>query len=122
MKKFAMLTSLMIAVVGSYVFAATKGDSPGWGQYGKVEILTTATLVFTNTSGRNAFAIVNNGPNTIWCGFDTSVLTTTGFPIFAAGALSIDMTSANVTESSLYCIATSAAQVAPANTRWIQVK
>lgn len=108
---------------GLVVHSAPKGDSPSKAKHGAVQIATaSATQVFTGVPGRNAFAIYNNGPNTIWCGWTSAVTTATGFPVASGSALSIDITYENSGSPNFYCIASTALQVSPTDTRWIQVK
>ena len=107
----------------SIAFAATKGDGPAKATYGAVSVLNSAaTKVFTGMIGRNAFAIFNHGPNTIWCGWKSNVTTATGFPVIAEATLGIDLVYNGTGDTDFYCIASSADQATPLDTRWIQVK
>lgn len=124
-KHVAVLVGLTVACMGAMAFAATKGDPQPKATNGAVLVLNSAaTQIFTSSTGmvgRNAFALYNNGPNTIWCGWKSNVTTATGFPVTAGGALSVDLVSLDAAQT-LYCIASTADQVSPADTRWIQVK
>lgn len=126
MKKLLMSLGIvsMLAVFVQYsALAATKGDLPPKARNGAVQIATASpTKVFTGLSGRNAFNIYNNGPNTLWCGFVSNVTNTTGYPVAAGASLGIDMAYHDIGDQDFYCIADTALQVSPADTRWIQVK
>lgn len=110
--------SLLTLVWAFSAQSAVPGASPGSGTYGATNILASAaTKVFTKMSSRNAFNIQNKGPNSIYCGFDSAVTTSTGTEVTSGSQLAID-----VTGSEVYCIAATADQSSPSNTRWIQVK
>lgn len=132
-----MLFVIALVVIGIEVIskadAATKGDPQPAASYGAVNVLTgSATKVPTTTmSNRNAIGITNLGPNTIYCGWNTTVTTATGFPVIANASLSVDIVA--VTQNAkpgtvgavapqLYCIAASADQTSPSNTRYIEVR
>ena len=122
----SLVVSLALLVGTVYTLlpaeAAVKGDTPK-GTHGAVAVATAAsTKVFTGMIGRNAFAIYNNGPNTIWCGFSSVVTTATGFPVVSLGSLSIHVVYNGAGDKAFYCIASTALQVTPADTRWIQIK
>ena len=104
--------------------AATPGSVPSAGKYGAVNVLASAPVrILPCFNGQNAVALFNNGPNTIWCGFDSAVATTSGFPVLSSGFVAIDITSGCVDSSpGLFCIASTADQVAPANTRFMAVR
>lgn len=116
--------------------AATPGDKTPKATYGNVQVAsfdggtasadggTYPTKIFTGITGRNAFSIYNNGPVTVYCGFDRSVTPSTGFPVAAGATLSIDLVYNASGDKDLYCIGTAGTrdQDAPADTRWIQVK
>lgn len=128
MKWYTRLTAAL-AIIGLTIIlgrearGATHGDMPDKGTFGAVQVINlNSTKVFTGLLGRNAFAVFNNGPNTIWCGFRSSVTTSTGFPVPAATSLSVDLTYSGSGSVDLYCIASTADQSSPADTRWIQVK
>lgn len=112
--------AVMVAITA---MAGIKGDTPE-GHYGAVNVLQTATKVPTTCHNRNGWAAFNLGPNTIYCGFDNSVATTTGFPVLTNTPLSMDLVcakgiSANV---DIWCIAATADQSSPANTRYIEAR
>lgn len=119
------ITAFAIGVVlglAGVVVAAPKGDPLPRASFGAVNIATaTATKVFTGLDSRNSFGVYNNGPNTIWCGWASNVTSNTGFPITAGSFLSVDVVW-QIGGQDFYCIASSADQTSPANTRWIQVK
>lgn len=113
----------MALVLALAAYGATKGDLPSKVTFGAVQVLTaSATKVFTGMPGRNAFSLYNNGPNTLWCGNRSSVTTSTGFPVPAGASLSIDLAYHDSGDSDFYCIASTADQASPADTRWLQVK
>lgn len=51
------------------------------GAYGAVTVSTTATLIRAANSARNSLKITNVSTETVYIGFDSSVTTSTGFPI-----------------------------------------
>lgn len=113
---------VVVGLWGLFAFGATKGDRPK-ARHGAVAVATaSATKVFTAMPGRNAFIIFNNGPNTEWCGFDSSVTNVTGFPVAAGASLSVDIVYQASGDPDFYCRADTALQVSPADTRWIQVQ
>lgn len=121
--RIAVLTMVVI-LGGVLLMGATHGDTPPKSMYGAVAVdsAAPATKIFTGMSGRNAFSIYNNGPNTIWCGFDSSVTNVTGTPVRTLTALAIDLTYTGSGDKDFYCRADTALQVSPADTRWLQVK
>ena len=129
-KRFETLVLTMLAVVmivaGTMGYAATPGDKLPAASAGAVNILNSAaTLVFSSSTvlrSRNAFAVYNHGPNTVWCGWKNNVSNTTGFPITAEATLSVDLVFNAGDTVNFYCISDSADQTSPLNTRWIQVK
>lgn len=125
----AVILGLLIGGVSGYgllAHGAVKGDQLPKASNGAVQILNSAaTLVFTSSTqltNRNAFALYNNGPNTIWCGWKSNVTSSTGFPVPASATLAVDLVAISASDANLYCIASTADQVSPADTRWIQVK
>src|SRR5689334_2095583 len=118
------LTVLAVGLVGTATMAAVHGDNPAKFSVQAVNVLNNAaTLVPTaNLSSRNAISIFNNGPNTIWCGDKSSVTTSTGYPILAGTQLGIDLVAQGTTSPTIYCIASTADQSSPANTRVMEVK
>lgn len=114
--------------------AATKGDGPPKARSGASQIAAydagtfsqdggaQPTKVFTALPGRNTFAIYNNGLATMYCSWSSNVTPSNGFPILAAGFLSVDITYNGSGDQDFYCIQTGADQFSPADTRWIQVK
>ncbi len=121
---------LALGVIGfGEATAATKGDQGPKANGGATQILVvdggtaiTATKVFTGIPGRNAFAVFNNGPQTIYCGWSTAVNEFTGFPVIAASSLSIDMVWNASGDKDFYCTTVTVNQASPLDTRWIQVK
>lgn len=120
----AVVVGVSLALSVPLVHAATKGDPLPKATNGAIQVATASpTQMFPAPRfmpGRNAFSLYNNGPNTIWCGWTSAVTTATGFPVTAGGSLSVDLVTNG--SDSLYCIASTALQVTPADTRWIQVK
>lgn len=113
--------------VGDVVLNAPVGDQGPKGTYGATQVaFASATAVFTIATtalpGRNAFNVYNHGPNTIWCGFDSSVTNVTGTPIAAETSLAIDMVWLNSSNKTFWCRADTAIQVTPLDTRWLQVR
>lgn len=115
-------------VIRATAHAAPKGDGPSKATNGATDVAATATAMWTTgtggtvLSGRNAFAIYNNGTQIIYCGWSSAVTTATGFPVGVNSSLSIDVVYNGTGDKMLYCINASGSQSSPANTRWIQVK
>lgn len=127
-KLYVFLAAVFVGALGGVAFAAPIGDPEPKGANGAVAVDTTATPVPALASimkRRNSIAIFNNGPNPIFCGWSSAVTTGTGFPIAAGGSLSVDVRYATGTNGTsapaLYCI-TTVLQVAPADTRYFEVK
>ncbi len=132
--RWAMLG--LIALTAILATAATPGDKTPKATYGTVQVASYdggsaaadggvyPTKIFTGLPGRNAYAIFNNGPVTVYCGFDKSITPSTGFPVAAGSSLSIDLVWNASGDKDLYCIGPAATrdQDAPSDTRWIQVK
>lgn len=118
----ATLAAMLAFIAPSY--GAVKGDPTPKLTVGTVTVLSSAgTLVPTsNLLGRNAISIFNNGPNTIWCSEKSTVTTSTGYPILANTQLGIDVVAQASSAPTIYCIASTADQVSPANTRVMEVK
>lgn len=117
-------TALML-LVSALAWSAVKGDQLAKGRVTAVSVLSSAATLVPTTpmKGRNAISIYNNGPNTIWCGFTSTVTTATGYPIPTLTSLGIDITCANVnTCPSVYCRASTADQASPADTRIIEAE
>lgn len=126
--KTAIIAGAILAVLGIpfgvMSVAAVKGDPLSKGNFGAVNVLNSAATAIpaTNLKSRNAISIYNNGPNTIWCGFRSNVTSTTGYPVASARALSLDIVSMDDGAPVIYCIADTADQASPANTRFLEVK
>lgn len=119
-----MIIVALVALVAATAYAAVRSDLPGQIFNGAVQV-TTAAAVKVPTScakARNAIAIYNNGPNTIWCGGTAAVSNTTGFPIATTTMLSIDVACNADGSAALWCISDTADQSSPNDTRWIEVK
>lgn len=133
-KSAVVIAILGMLVIGAACFnasAATPGDRTPRGAYGAVNVLmddggtNVATLVFsTPLITRNAFAIANEGPNKIWCGWNKAVSSTTGFPVAAGASLSVDIVYNGSGDPALYCVTGTAAvnQASPNNTRFLEVR
>lgn len=74
----------------------------------------TATAMPTAATAKS-FTFFNAGPNSVYCGFDNTVTTSTGFPIGSGQGATFDFAAAN---QQLYCLST-ALQVAGAGTRTV---
>lgn len=79
---------------------------------------TALTSAFSQPIQRKNATIQNLGTTDIYLGFTSGVTTATGFKVPAGGVLSIDLGSA----PTLYCLAASADQVSPNNTRFMEVR
>lgn len=95
------------------------------GGYGKVAVLNTATAVpaaASSINGREGIALYNLGAATIYCGTDSSVTTSTGFPVPSLGSVTMALSynAAPAAGVVVYCIA-AVSQVSPADTRWLEV-
>lgn len=119
--RYILAVTATVGMVALMANAAPRGDTPK-SRYGAVDIQTTATLVFTGLLGRNSFSIQNKGPNSIYCGYDSVVTTATGTEVTTGSVLSVDLVFAGSGNQDVYCIAATANQASPANTRWMQVK
>ena len=127
MKK--LFIGLLLGLIGAVgvAGAAVIGDPMAAATNGAVAVATSATPVPAVASimlRRNGFAIFNNGPDPIFCGWSSAATTATGFPIAAGGSLSIDVRYQSTAASPgprLYCI-TTVLQVSPADTRYIEIK
>jgi L-ascorbate metabolism protein UlaG (beta-lactamase superfamily) len=115
---------LVVLLIALTAYAAVRSDRPGQVFYGVVNVTTAAAVkVPTNCArDRNSLAVFNNGPNTIYCGGDSAVLTTTGFPIGAGSQLAIDVACNADGSAAIWCISATADQASPANTRVIEVR
>ena len=49
--------------------------------YGAVSVISSATLIFSADNSRIGAVIYNNGANTVYIGFDSTVSTITGIPL-----------------------------------------
>lgn len=119
----AVLWLVGVAATVRVGLAAVPGDSQPGLAYGPVNVGVTATAIPAAPMGsRNALALVNLGPNTIYCGGDAAVTAATGFPIATGGVLGIDVGyDGQKVRPAIHCI-TSVLQVSPLNTRWMEVK
>ena len=119
------MIGFMALVVHQTANAAPPGERPSKATNGATDILSTATAMWsasTVLSGRNSFALYNNGTQIIYCGWTSAVTTATGFPVGVGSSLSVDVTYNGTGDKMLYCINASGDQSSPNNTRWIQVK
>lgn len=120
----ALFTAVLLAV--GYANAATKGDPVPAFKSGAVAIATASATLIPGMGSANAVLIQNLGPNAIYCG-PSSVTTATGVSVPAnGGTLSIDIVqfagSTTTIAPEIYCIAATALQVSPADTRYMRVK
>jgi hypothetical protein len=100
--------------------AAVHSDQPPKASYGATNVLNSAaTKAFTALLGRNTYSIQNLGPNDMFCGFDSAVTANTGTKVAASGGfMNIDIADGR----DIWCLASTADQTSPNNTRWMQVK
>lgn len=125
----SLLAIVAVMGIAAISYAATKGDASPAMKYGAVNILNSAATAVPDMAFANAVMIQNLGPNVIYCGSNSSVTSTTGVQVAASGGvLTIDIVqsppvsgSTTVTPS-LYCIAATADQTSPNNTRYIRVR
>jgi len=104
--------------------AAFPTDTLAAASYGAVQVNVTATAVPAAPMGaRNSMALVNLGPNDLYCGWDVNVTSATGFLVAKnGGTLSVDIYyDGQKQKPKLYCL-TSVLQVSPADTRYMEVK
>ena len=115
---------LVSALAAGLCVAAVPGDTAAYGRYGATQCDVTATLLYANQTGsRNAVSIQNLGPNAIYIGFDSSVTTATGTQVPASGgSLSVDLRMRPDGTPKIYCIAATALQVSPNDTRWMEIR
>ncbi|MDE2425710.1 MAG: hypothetical protein KGO96_07370 [Elusimicrobia bacterium] len=81
------------------------------GTYSEVLVGTSATLL-GGLANRKAISIFNNGPNTIYLGFDSSVTSSNGFPLSTNGEIDYKLSE----ETTVYAIC-SVAQISGGGTR-----
>lgn len=125
----ALLLGIGALLTFGYAVAATKGDPSPAMKYGAVNVLNSAATAIPNMAQANTVLVQNLGPNVIYCGSDNTVTTSTGIQVPASGGvMAIDIVqvppaygSTNVTPV-LYCIAATADQTSPSNTRYMRVK
>lgn len=96
--------------------------TPGKFRCAPVAVATAApTTVIAGSSEHNAWAIQNLGPNPIYCNGDSSIVVSTTNSVQVAangGFLTSDMFgSPNSSSDTIKCIAATALQVSPADTR-----
>jgi hypothetical protein len=121
MKRLFWLSALLFTVVAAVAYGQA-ASMPSYGG-GQIAVATTATAVpalYVGIAPRNGIGIMNLGPNDIFCGFTSTVTTLTGFPVKASGGYLGLTLGQNGSRGQVYCI-TSVLQVAPADTRWVEV-
>ena len=128
--------ALMISAVA---LAVQKGDTAVVPMFGTTCALmddggtAVATAMFatsTSMTGRNTILIANpsGSSGTVFCGWSSTVSSTTGMPVVAGGSLSIDITCGAADTAAncprLYCTTGSAVvnQTTPNCNRWMQVR
>ncbi len=127
MTRLRALLLLSAATVAAVAVGQQRSGTPPVDNYGNVAVGTTATVIpaFPSPS-RHGIALFNNGTATIFCGWDSSVTATNGFPVLAQSAASFQQPywpAGQVLPAAmgtLYCIA-AAAQTSPADTRWMEL-
>lgn len=126
----AVAAALGLAVVGYLAISpadAADAVDPAW-TYGAVQVTASpvSPLCFPTTglNSRAGILVTNLGPNTIYCGSDSSVTTATGTPVFTNEKFSVGISYRYGTTAGRVqvCCTTSALQVSPADTRWAQVR
>ena len=118
MKRLALL-----ALVAIPVLAAVPGDTAAYGRYGATQCNTTATLLYAGQIGaRNAISVQNLGPNAIYIGFDANVTVNTGTQVGPTNFLAVDIRGRSDGTPQIYCIAATALQVSPADSRWMEIR
>lgn len=119
--------ALGLAVVGYLAVSpadAADAVDPAW-TYGAAQVNTSATCFpATGMNSRAGLLITNLGPNTIYCGSDSSVTTATGTPVFTNEKFSVGISYRYGTTAGRVqaCCITTVLQVSPADTRWAQVR
>lgn len=58
--------------------------------YNTVTVATSATAILTAKNERRGMVIYNNGANTVYIGFDTSVTTSNGLPILPQSSFELN--------------------------------
>lgn len=115
-----LLTAALIAAIPPVAVLLAANPTPN-ASYGAVAVQTTPTLIGAPLNAREGVAAFNLGAATIYCGFDASVTTATGFPVPASGSLSLALGyNSSTSKKPVYCVA-AAAQTSPADTRWAEV-
>lgn len=92
----------------------------GFGTVNAVQCSNVApTLVATHlVNSRINASLINLGPNTIYFGYSNALTAANGWPLAPGATIGIDL-GVNV---SLYCLATSALQASPLDTRFMELK
>lgn len=87
--------------------------------FGAVQCSSTVPTLIGELDDRRALAVLNRGPNIIWlCPASEGCSSTTGWSVLPGGSFTLDV--GNVIE--WYCLADTADQVSPADTRFVEVK
>ena len=123
-----IVLAFFIAVISggawiTYVHAAPAG--PPAAQYGAITLLAATTTQIKPAAGlnlkpRSGIAVQNLSAADIWCGFDSSVDATNGFKVaqYQLYTVNADNDGGLI---KVYCYS-AVLQVAPANTRWQEIR
>lgn len=94
--------------------------------YGAVQVSSVAAtkVPAASMATRYAIAIQNLGPNNIWCGYSSTVTAATGWRVVGGGGVYTADTgySGSTDRNQLWCIAETATQVSPLDTRWQELR
>jgi hypothetical protein len=94
--------------------------------FGAVQVAAAAETCFPATplNAREGIEVYNNGPATIFCAPGTGVTTANGRPISPGGAWAIGLTwrPGSPAQRTKVCCRTTQLQVAPADTRWTEIR
>ncbi|MFH1010999.1 MAG: hypothetical protein V1784_07175 [bacterium] len=110
------LLLILIASVSAQPYTAPRG------RYGQVAVTAAAAIQIPMLlTARQGVLVQNLGPNAIFCGFDNAVTTANGISVAANGGTYSTSAGWDGTNLTVWC-RTTVLQVAPADTRWSEVK
>lgn len=125
LRHYAALTAAVALAFAHVVHAAPDTTYPK-AAFGSVDVLASAATAIPTAplDGRYGIAIQNLGPNPIYCGWDSSVTTATGWQVAAnGGVMSVDVSyNGSSGAKKLWCIAVTADQSGTADTRYWEVR
>jgi hypothetical protein len=133
MKRRSVIVALLVVTIaGSGTWWASEAraySANPQAQFGQIACLTTATLVpATSLNGREGIQLCNEGSAAIYFGITTAsscsasgLTTATGTPVKAGACWSGAVSYNKATGTVKVCCIAAANQVAPADTRWLEL-